>query len=261
MNKSQNLLAINLIPSEIVEAFFKLLVVYSIAMYIVEELLVGSEHSLQTPVLLWSERLVAILMTVEYFLRWSYCQNKWRYPLSLMDLVDLVAVLPFYVGFFVPEGTLHLIRTFRILRLLKFYRYSTGLQILAFGFWRVRHQLQALGFATIVLLFVSQGAMYECERHAQPEIFGDLGDAFWFACVTVTTVGYGDMFPVTTMGRIIAMATFVAGITCFGTFTAMMGSAFATTLKQEMEKQNVDANQGVRLDGRGEIGTRNQGNE
>ena len=215
----------NPIPSKRLEEFFKVLIAYSIGMYVVEEIFIGSEHSLETPALLWSERVVAILLTLEYFLRWYYSKNRLRYPLSFMALVDLAAFVPFYVGFFVPEGTLHLIRTLRVVRLLKFYRYSTGLQILALGFYRAREQLKALGFATFVLVFVSQGAMYECERYAQPDKFGSLDDAFWFACVTVTTVGYGDVFPVTGIGRFVAMITFVTGITLFGTFTAVMGSS------------------------------------
>lgn len=228
----------NQLPSRRMEAFFKLLIVYSIGMYVAEELVAGTEHSKEGWAgLLWSERVVAILFTVEYFLRWYHNRNQRRYPLSLMAIVDLVAFVPFFVGFFVPIATLHLIRTLRILRLLKFYRYSLGLQLLAVGFHRAREQLKALGFATFVLVFVSHAAMYECERYAQPDKFGSLDDAFWFACVTVTTVGYGDIYPVTTAGRIVSMLTFITGVTLFGTFTAVMGSTFAAVLREQFDQR------------------------
>ena len=151
-----------------------------------------------------------------------------------MALVDLMAVVPFYIGFFSSSQSLHLVRTLRILRAFKFYRYSVGLQLLARGFYRAKEELKALGFATFVLVFLSHAAIYECEHAYQPDAFGSLDDAFWFTCVTVTTVGYGDLYPVTSAGRVVAILTFVTGITLFGTFTAVMGSSFATALREQL---------------------------
>ena len=167
-------------------------------------------------------------------------QQRFRYPISLVAIVDIVAVVSFYAGFFLPAATLHLIRTLRILRLLKFYRYSVGLQLLGLGFYRAREELKAIGFATFVLIFASQAATYESERYAQPEVFGSLSDAFWFTCVTVTTVGYGDTYPVTTAGRIVTMLTFVVGGTLFGTFAGVMKSAFAGGPKEQLSTEIND---------------------
>ncbi len=228
-------LTTNRLPSKWVEEFFKVLIVYSIGMYVVEELVTGTEHSKEGwPGFLWSERIVAVLLTAEYLLRWSHAGNKLRYPFSFMAIVDFMAVVPFYIGFFVGDETLHLIRTLRVLRLLKFYRYSAGLQLLAIGFYRAREELKALGFATLVLVLVSQAAIYECERSVQSDKFESLDDAFWFTCVTVTTVGYGDLSPQSTAGRLVSIITFVTGITLFGTFTAVMGSAFASVLREQI---------------------------
>ena len=231
-------------------------------MFLFEELVVGSEHSKEGwRALLWTERVVAILFTVEYVMRWRYSEDRARYPFSLMALIDLLAIVPFYVGFFVSDHTLHLIRTLRVLRLLKVYRRSQGLQLLARGFYKVRYELRALGFAVFVTIFASHAAIYEAERYAQPDKFGSLPDAFWFTCTTVTTVGYGDLYPVTAVGRVVAVLTFIIGITLVGTFTGVMGSAFASVLREEGERragqgmiqdtkeegdQNADNNQGGR---------------
>jgi len=103
------------LPSRRMEEFFKVLIVYSVGMYVVEELAAGTEHSREGWLgLLWSERIVAVLFTFEYFLRWFYSENRRRYPFSLMAMVDLLAFLPFFAGFFVTNDTLHLIRTLRI---------------------------------------------------------------------------------------------------------------------------------------------------
>jgi voltage-gated potassium channel len=125
----------------------------------------------------------------------------------------------------------------RTLRLLKLYRYSRGLQLLARGFNQALDQLKALGFAVFVTAFASQGAMYEAERYAQPETFGSLIDSFWFTVVTVTTVGYGDMYPITLAGRIVAILTFITGITLVATFTGVMGSSFAVVFQEEAERK------------------------
>ena len=242
-DSNELLISTNRLSSKSLERFFHSLIWCSIALYVAEEMLAQTEHTREGhPGFLWTERMTASLFTIEYFLRWRESKNRLRYPFTLMALVDLIAVIPFYVGFFVPESALHLIRTLRILRLLKSYRYSAGLQLLALGFYRVREQLKALGFATFVLIFASHAAMYECERHAQPESFRTIGDAFWFTCVTVTTVGYGDMFPITSAGRVVAMLTFVLGTTLFGTFAGVMGSAFAAVLREQHELESEQKN-------------------
>lgn len=230
------------LPYPRLESLFQLLIWYSIGTYVIEEVIADTEHSREGwPGFLWSERIVALLFTLEYFLRWHHSRHPSRYPCSFMGIVDLISILPFYIGFFVPVHRLHLIRTLRILRLLKLYRYSPGLQLLALGFYRARDQLRAIAFAIFVLVFASQAAMYEAERYAQPEVFESLDDSFWFTCVTVTTVGYGDIYPITPAGRIVALITFILGVTLVATFTGVMGSAFASVLREKLEYEEAMA--------------------
>jgi voltage-gated potassium channel len=106
-------------------------ILYSLATYIIEIQFVGSEHSRQGPsFFLWSERTVAVLFTLEYGLRWLSARDRRRYPLTALAIVDLLAILPFYIGFLVDLRVLRLIRTLRLLRLLKLYRYNAALQSL-----------------------------------------------------------------------------------------------------------------------------------
>ena len=216
------------------ERLFRILIWYSLMMYLIEDIVMGTEHSHEGWAgFLWSERLVAVLFTVEYIMRWRHAGNRARYPFTGMAIIDLISVLPFYAGFIASESSLHMIRTLRILRLLKEFRYSRGLQLIMRGFDRVKDQLRALAFGLSVLLAVSTAAMYEAERGAQPEAFGSLLDSLWLTCVTVTTVGYGDMYPVTTAGRVICLLTFIAGVSLFATFTAVMGSAFVSIWEED----------------------------
>ena len=238
MPRPKTLIDLNLLPSSTLEAIFRYLVWYSVGMYFVEEVWLGTEDSLQgPPFFLWSERVVAILFTIEYLLRWKVDNRKKSYPFTLSAIIDFLAIVPFYVGFFVTREHLHLVRTMRILRLLKFFRYSRSLQLLAVAFYRARSHLQALGFAVLVLVLFSHAAIYEAERYVQPDKFGSAFDAIWFSCVSITTVGYGDIAPITPLGRIVTMITFVAGIMIFGTFAAVMNTSFAEMLEENLEEE------------------------
>jgi voltage-gated potassium channel len=191
---------------------------------------------------LWAERLLACLFTIEYFFRWYDDATDgwgWHYPHSPLGLIDLISILPFWLGFFLPVDWLHLVRTLRIFRLLKFFRYSRSLQLVALGFYRAWHHLKALGFAMLVIGLFCMVFMHEAERKAQPDKFDGLFSSAYFTAVTVCTVGYGDMSPVTIPGRIIAMCIFLFALTIFAGMLGVLGNSFVEVLKEEADP-NVD---------------------
>lgn len=212
------------------ELFVQALIFYSIGTYFLELEFTNTEHS--TGFLLWSERVVAALFTIEYFVRWVASRSLF-YPLRLNALVDLVAILPFYIGFLVDLRALRLVRTLRVLRLLKLYRYSAAFQNIRNAFVRVRYEFGIIGFAVFTVGWVSSVAIYELERERQPEVFGHLSDAMWYVVVTLTTVGYGDKIPVTGAGRLVAVCTMVVGLGLFGTFVSLVGGAFLEEVRQK----------------------------
>jgi voltage-gated potassium channel len=216
------------------ELFVLLLIFYSIGVHFVELQFTDAEHS--TGFFLWSERIVAALFTVEYLIRWIASRSL-SYPLRLIALVDLAAILPFYLGFLVDLRALRLIRTLRILRMLKLYRYTAALQNIRNAFKRVRYEFGIIGFAVFTIGWIGAVAIYELERERQPEVFGRLSDALWYVVTTVTTVGYGDKVPVTAGGRIVAVCIMVAGLGLFGTFVSLIGSAFLEELRRSVQPQ------------------------
>ena len=216
------------------EVFIQCLIFYSLAMYFLELEFAGTENSREGVLFfLWSERVVAGIFTIEYFVRWFYSKNRKRYPFTPMAIVDLVAVLPFYIGFMVDLRILRLVRTLRILRLFKFYRYNEALRSFVISFNSIRRELQVIGVAIIFLVFLSATIEYEFERKAQPEMFEHYSDAVWWSVITLTTVGYGDMFPITVGGRVTAVLTLIMGLGIFGTFLSLVGSAFMETLQEK----------------------------
>jgi voltage-gated potassium channel len=222
----------------VAEWFVQALIFYSLGMYFIEIEFTGADHSVGF--FLWSERVVATLLTVEYLVRWI-TSGKLLYPFRILAIIDLLAILPFYIGFMVDLRTLRLIRSLRIVRLMKLYRYSAALQKMTRAFNRVRHEFGIVGFVVVVVIWLSTVAIYEIERDVQPERFGNLRDAFWYVMVTITTVGYGDSVPVSFGGKMVAIFTMLAGMGLFGTFISLIGGAFVEEIRAELRSKRAPA--------------------
>jgi len=128
-----------------------------------------------------------------------------------------------------------MVRTLRIVRLLKYFRYSRSLQLIALGFYRAMPQLKALGFSMLIIGLFCTVAIYEAERHAQPDQFGSLLDATWFTIVSVFTVGYGDLCPKTILGRIVAVFTFIVALSICAGIVGVLGNSFGKVLEEEVD--------------------------
>src|SRR5262249_49718089 len=154
--------------------------------------------------------------------------GRLRYVLSPMALVDLVAVLPSLI----PGGTLDLrfarsIRLFRLLRSLKLARYSRSLQTLGRVLQSRKEQLGVTRFAGMVLLVCAACSIYFAEHEAQPKSFPHIPAAMWWGVVTLTTVGYGDVYPVTALGKTIASVIAILGIGLFALPAGIVAGGFA----------------------------------
>lgn len=139
---------------DVIDRLVKPLVWYSIAMLALECHLYPDTGSRSNhPFFLWSEWVVASVFTLEFFLRWFRHAGQRFYPRTAFGVIDLIAILPFWVGF-IPAvaGSLHLVRTLRVFRMLKFFRYSRGLQLMALRFYRAYFNLRPLMLATLMVI-------------------------------------------------------------------------------------------------------------
>lgn len=156
----------------------------------------------------------------------SVMRRRLRYILSPLAVLDLVVIAPLFLGAFVTTD-LRELRIFRLLRLLKLVRFSPALSSLGRVVVAERRAL----FATLVvmtgLLFLSSTLMYHVERAVQPDKFGSIPDALWWALATLTTVGYGDVVPATAVGKIIAGATMVLGLGFYALPIGIIASGFS----------------------------------
>jgi voltage-gated potassium channel len=188
------------------------------------------------------EAVVAIIFTFEYVLRvWVAPRPKHKYIFSLFSIFDLAAIVPFYFGY-LPLGflrtfrMLRMLRVLRVLRLLKLSRHLTSKlsdaekQANAF---RVEMQILAIGFVTVWLIF--SGIMYAVENPASTKGFESVPSTMWYVIVTITTVGYGDVYPGTALGKIIAGMIMLSGIGVLGTLTGIIGKAMMAKLSINTE--------------------------
>jgi voltage-gated potassium channel len=155
----------------------------------------------------WLETAITTIFLVEYLVRWWAKGFSWRYLVTPMALIDLLAILPLFLG-----GHLQLIRLLRFFRVLRLLRLVQSRRFF-FGEVTPEHLIGLrIAITVFCLVFVTGGTLYELEHEAYPETWPTLFDAVYFAVVTLTTVGFGDMTPHTVAGKGVTMVMILAGV-------------------------------------------------
>jgi voltage-gated potassium channel len=195
------------------------------------------------------EGIATAIFAVEYVLRvWAsvdfrvsdYRDPIWgrlRYMRSFFALVDLVAVLPAILGFF-DAADFRVLRLLRLLRMLKLVRHSTTFGLLFAVLREEARSIVALLFVFLLTVVISGSLMYMLESAAQPDIFSSIPAAMWWAIETLTTVGYGDMVPMTLAGRIVGGVVSIVGIATLALFAGMITVGFLDQLKHDRERHS-----------------------
>jgi len=190
-----------------------------------------------------------VVFTLEYFSRiWSCTENPefkgffWgrvKYTFSFMALIDLIAILPFYLAL----GGLDLrlvraLRLFRIFRIAKVGRYYGSLQMIRNVFVTRTEELILSVFMMLLLLLISSSVMYFVENEVQPEAFSSIPAAMWWAVAALTTVGYGDVYPVTNLGRFMGAIIAITGIGMFALPAGIIASGFVEEIGNKRDTKN-----------------------
>ncbi|HZP20002.1 MAG TPA: cyclic nucleotide-gated ion channel [Bauldia sp.] len=190
------------------------------------------------------ETISLVVFAVEYVVRaWASVEhprarrlNPWiarlEYLVTPSAIIDLLALAPFVASLLFGLD-LEVILLLRLLRLFKLARYSTGFQSLFEAVRRERHALFACVLILISVVLVFAALMYTTEHSYQPQVFASIPAAMWWAIATVTTVGYGDVVPITTLGRVIAGLTMMSGIAMIALPVAIISSSFAEVVRQK----------------------------
>jgi voltage-gated potassium channel len=196
----------------------------------------------------WFEVCSVLIFSVEYVLRlWSCTENErfkhsfWgriRYIFTPMAIIDLLAILPFYLPMviLVDLRFLRALRLFRIFRLLKLSRYVKSLRTIRNVIVEKKEELLIAIFSVIILLIFSSSLMYFVERDAQPDKFTSIPAAMWWGIATLTTIGYGDIYPITLLGKILGGIIAILGIGLFALPAGILASGFAGEIHKKDQK-------------------------
>ncbi len=187
------------------------------------------------------------IFSIEYLLRvWTAPESEdprfhhplWgrlRFLVSPMAIIDLLAVLPFYLGMFV-EMDLRAIRVLRVLRVFKLGRYSMAISVMVAVARQEARAIGAVLFVMMVIIVLSSSLMYLFEHRIQPHVFKDIPTAMWWSVVTLTTLGYGDMVPITPLGRMLGGMTAILGVGMIALPAGVLASGFSEQMRVRREE-------------------------
>ena len=173
--------------------FIQLLILVSVITFSVETI---PDLKPQTRTILQSiEWFSVIVFSLEYILRIYVSDSKPKFVFSFFGIIDLLAILPFYLSFGVDLRSLRALRFLRLFRILKLVRYNKAMNHFTRAIKSAKEEIFLFIFITLILIYFAAVGIYYFENQAQPEHFSSIFDSLWWAIITLTTVGYGDVYP------------------------------------------------------------------
>ena len=231
-------------PNYYFDIFIMSLIVLNVlAIIISSDKAIGDRFKIQ---FYYFEVFSVVVFSLEYILRLWTCVEKTRYKhsiigrikfmLSPMAIIDLLAILPFYLPFVgVDLRFLRILRIFRIFRLLKMARYSNAFTMIKNVLREKKEELLVTLLFIIIILVIVSSLMFYVERDAQPEAFGSIPKALWWGVVTLTTVGYGDIYPVTLYGKILGGIITLLGVGLIALPSGILASGYTEQIQRKKE--------------------------
>lgn len=209
----------------------QLLIIVSLVSFSIETLPDLSDASKQ--VLHGIEVVTVALFTAEYLARIAVSNRPMAFVFSFFGLVDLAAVLPFYLATGIDLRSIRAVRLLRLARAAKLIRYSSAIRRIHRALVIAKEELILFFGATLLVLYFAAAGIYFFEHEAQPEAFSSIFSSLWWAVTTLTTVGYGDAYPVTTGGRIFTFCILMVGLGVVAVPTSILAAALSKARDEE----------------------------
>lgn len=175
------------------------------------------------------EIITVIIFTVEYILRLWVADKKFKFTFSFFGLIDLFAILPFYLSFGIDLRSLRIFRLIRIFRIFKMLRFNQAILHFAKALKSIKEELILFFVISLFLVFLSSVGIYYFENPSQPEVFKSVFHSMWWAVATLTTVGYGDIYPITAGGKVFTSIMLLIGLGIIAVPTGLLASALTKT--------------------------------
>lgn len=184
----------------------------------------------------WLEKInvfITIVFTIEYLLRIWVADRPLSYIFSFYGIVDLLAILPFYVAWELDLRSVRAVRFLRLFRAFKLVRYSKAISRFHRAFLIAKEEIVLFLCVAILLLYFSAVGIYYCEKDVQPEKFSSVFHSMWWSVETLTTVGYGDMYPVTLGGKLFTLVILLIGLGIVSVPAGLVASALSKARAME----------------------------
>lgn len=193
-----------------------------------------------------------IIFTIEYFLRLFAAPDRCKFMRSIMSVIDVIAIMPYYVSLGLTNnkdvsGLFVTLRVFRVFRIFKFSRHSQGLRILGYTLKSCASELGFLVFSLAMAIIIFATIMYYAEKKVEATRFTSIPSAFWYTIVTLTTLGYGDMVPSTIMGKIVGGICSLSGVLVIALPVPVIVSNFSRIYHQNQRADKRRAQKKARL--------------
>ncbi len=225
------------IKGKVFALFIQVLIIVSIITFSVETI---PDLSDQTKQLLQRiELFCVIIFSIEYVLRIVTAKNKSKFIFSFFGIIDLLAILPFYLAMGVDLRSIRALRLLRLFRLLKLARYNKVMRRFTNALVIAREELILFFFLTIILIYLAAVGIYYFENPVQPEAFSSVFESLWWAVATLTTVGYGDIYPITAGGKIFTFFILLIGLGIVAIPAGIVSSALTKSLDKEPLKEEI----------------------
>lgn len=211
------------------EFFIQFLIIISIVTFSIETLPNLSAQWIR--VLNFIEIVCVVIFTLEYFGRIAFSKKGLKYIYSFYGIIDLAAVLPFYISLGIDLRSIRILRLLRLFRILKLPRFNKAIRIMAKSLKSIKAELSVVLVVALIFIYLSSVGIYFFENEAQPENFKSIFHSIWWAIATLTTVGYGDVYPITLGGKIFSSIIILIGIGIVAIPTGLIASSINQNLK------------------------------
>ena len=179
------------------------------------------------------EIVIITIFSIEYLLRIFVTNKKFKYIFSFYGLIDLLTILPFYLSLTIDLRSLRALRLLRLFRILKLVRFNKAINRFQEALKIAREEIIIFIFATCIVLYLSSVGIFFFENAIQPDKFSSVFHSLWWAIVTLTTVGYGDIYPLTLGGRIFTFFILILGLGVVGIPAGLIASALTAVRRKE----------------------------
>jgi len=213
------------------DLFIQLLIILSLVTFSIETL--PNLDSKYQSILNNFELFSVIIFSIEYLLRVFLTKSFFKYIFSFFGIIDFLAILPFYLSTGIDLRSIRIFRLFRLFRIFKLFKYNKALDRINSAFNEIKNELVIFLIATTFLIYFASIGIYYFENPVQPELFKSVFHSMWWAVTTLTTVSYGDMYPITTGGKIFTTIIIFIGIGMISIPTGLLASAFSKTIKNK----------------------------